>query len=173
MSSVLAIDPGSEKSAILHWDGSNILMARIEPNDVVLEILEKFPTSNRIPLVIEKVESYGTIVGQSVFETVFWSGRFAQTFGYEDVKRVGRGTVKMHICGTKRAGDSDIRTMLIQRFGGTEKAIGKKRTPGPLYEITSHLWAALALAITWFDESEEAPAQAEKSEQVLQPGLGL
>jgi hypothetical protein len=154
--SVLAIDPGAENSALLHWDGERILLAVIEPNEAILKRLEEFPTDEAVTLAIEKVESYGTIVGETVFETVFWSGRFAQVFGFEDVKRIGRGAVKMHICGTKRAGDSDIRTMLIQKFGGTVKAIGKKKSPGPLYEITTHLWAALALAITYYETAQPA-----------------
>lgn len=152
MSTVLTIDPGSEESALLHLDGEKILLAVIEPNEAILKRLEEFPNDKPVTLVIEKVESYGTIVGETVFETVFWSGRFAQVFGFEDVRRVGRGAVKMHICGTKRAGDADIRTMIIQRFGGSVKAIGRKHSAGVLFGITKHLWAALALALTWQDQ---------------------
>jgi hypothetical protein len=160
--SVLSIDPGSEKSALLHLDGKDIPLAVIEPNEAILKRLEEWPTDKPVTLVIEWVESYGTIVGQSVFDTVFWVGRFAQIFGYDDVRRVTRGIVKMHICGTKRAGDSDVRTMIIQRFGGTDKAIGKKRSQGPLFNITSHLWAALGLALTWHDQNEPQAVKGAK-----------
>lgn len=161
----LAIDPGPEKSAIVEWDGANILLAKIEPNEVVLSILENFPTGRRTPLAIEFVESYGTIVGQTVFETVYWVGRFSQMFGADDVHRVVRKKVRIHICGTARSGDADVRQMIIQRFGGSEKAIGKKKSPGPLFEITTHLWAALGLAITWHDQNPPQPV----GEEVPQP----
>jgi hypothetical protein len=40
---------------------------------------------------------------------------------------------------------------LIDRFGGSERAKGTKKAPGPLLAIKSHEWAALALAVTWWD----------------------
>jgi hypothetical protein len=62
-----------------------------------------------------------------------------------------RRDVKMHICGQMKAKDSNIRAALIDRFGGKERAIGRKASPGPLFGITADRWAALALAITWLD----------------------
>lgn len=35
---------------------------------------------------------------------------------------------------------------------GKEKAIGKKATPGPLYGVVGDEWAALAVAVTWWDQ---------------------
>lgn len=154
---VLALDPGPENSALIKWDGKTIHMARIEANAVILDLLGKVPPEENIPLVIEKIESYGMAVGAETFETVFWSGRFAQHFGFEDVHRMGRKPVKIHICGSARATDSNIRTALIDRFGGTSVAIGKKNDPGPLYPLKSHLWAAFALAVTWLDTNQPRP----------------
>ena len=54
-------------------------------------------------------------------------------------------------CKRLHALSMNIRQALIDRFGGKEKAIGLKKTPGPLYGISSHAWAALALAITYSD----------------------
>lgn len=168
---VLALDPGPEKSALLEWDGHAVVMATIEANAALLERLESVTPSARIPLVVELVESYGMAVGKETFETVFWSGRFAQVFGFEDVCRMGRKEVKIHLCGSSRATDSNIRTALIDRFGGTDKAIGKKKKPGPLYEVKSHLWAALALAITWSDKygNLQAVPSAVASSAELEP----
>lgn len=151
---VLALDPGTEKSALLHWDGKEILLAVLEPNGDILKRLEEFPNYNPVILVIEMVEGMGMPVGQETFETVFWSGRFAQIFGFEDVRRMGRKAVKRHICGSTRATDANIRAALIDRFGGEERAVGKKRSPGPLYDINQHLRSALALAITWMEENQ-------------------
>lgn len=55
----------------------------------------------------------------------------------------------MHICGRANASDTNIRAALIDLWGGKEKAIGKKATPGPLHGISKDVWAALAVAITY------------------------
>ena len=98
--------------------------------------------------VIEQVASYGMPVGEEVFETVFWSGRFAEAYGAARVKRMPRLKVKMHLCHDSRAKDGNIRQAVIDRFGGAS-AIGKKATPGPLYGVSGDVWAALALALTY------------------------
>jgi hypothetical protein len=42
-----------------------------------------------------------------------------------------------------RAKDANIRQALIDRFG----AVGTKKMPGPLFGVSSHYWAALAVAV--------------------------
>lgn len=178
---VLALDPGTEQSALVHWDGRNILLAIIEPNDAILKRLEEFPTDQPVKLVIEEIQSYGMAVGKETFETVFWSGRFAQMFGFEDVERMGRRTVKTHICGSARATDANIRAALIDRFGGTERAVGKKHSQGPLFNLKSHTWAGFAIAITWFDShggmiaenpsTENQDQDCDTSEDLLDPSV--
>lgn len=45
--------------------------------------------------------------------------------------------------------DARVRAALINLHGWTkDRAIGTRRAPGPLYGVTSHAWAALALAVT-------------------------
>jgi hypothetical protein len=55
---------------------------------------------------------------------------------------VYRNAVKLHICGTPRAKDPNIRQALIDKYG----APGTKKNPGPTYGVSSHLWSALAIA---------------------------
>jgi len=61
----------------------------------------------------------------------------------------------MHLCKNNRAKDANIRQALLDRFpatgGGKAPQIGTKKQPGPLYGVTSHLWSALAVAVTWAD----------------------
>jgi hypothetical protein len=101
-------------------------------------------------LVIEQVASYGMPVGAEVFETVFWSGRFAEASVPRRVHRITRKAIVTHLCGSARAKDSNVRQALIDRFGGTD-AIGRKATPGPLYGVTRDVWAALAVAICYVE----------------------
>ena len=150
---VLGLDPGPEESALVQWDGSQVLSAYFQPNDFVLDRLkdfrycaEKVPVMARL-LVIEKIASFGMPVGAEVFETVYWSGRFAEAYGVERVHRITRIEVKSHICHSARAKDGNIRAALIDRLG----KVGTKKTPGPLYGISGDLWSALAVAITFLD----------------------
>jgi hypothetical protein len=54
--------------------------------------------------------------------------------------------VKLHLCESVRANDSNIRAALIDRFGpGKEKAVGRKATPGPLFGLKGDEWSALAI----------------------------
>jgi hypothetical protein len=102
-------------------------------------------------LVCEMTESRGMPVGKDVHETTYWIGRFVEASRKLPSTRLYRREVKMHLCGNTRAKDSNIRQALIDRWGGKEKAIGKKASPGPLYGISKDVWQALGLAVTWWD----------------------
>ncbi len=157
MTSVLAIDPGPEQSAWLEYrDGRPVAFA-IEPNAVVLERVAEVHADL---LAVEMIASYGMAVGCEVFETCVWAGRFIQCWvgfgalggGEDTVRRVYRRDVKLHLCGSARAKDKNVRQALIDRFGpGKARAIGLKASPGLLYGVSSHVWSALAVAVTATD----------------------
>jgi hypothetical protein len=153
---IIAIDPGPVQSAWVFWDGDAVLQKEISENGALRLALRAWGRC-RVPerCVIEKVVSYGRPVGAETFETVFWSGRFAEAFGADHVERVERLEVKKHICHHGSAKDPHIRQALIDRFGGKAKAIGLKKTPGPLYGVKKDIWQALALAVTWYDQHAE------------------
>lgn len=163
---VFAIDPGPERSAIVVWDPSTAMIAGAltAANEVVLSQVAHRVRRQSDVLVIEQVASFGMPVGSDVFETVFWSGRFAQAWtGYHAAmpfERVKRHEVKMHLCQHPRAKDSNIRQALIDRFGGKDRAIGRKASPGPLYNIKGDEWSALAVALTWADQHARRTAEA-------------
>ena len=150
---ILAIDPGAEKSAAVYLvDGLVGCELEIIANEDLRWNLVRSVTKDWI-LVIEQVEHYGRgmPVGKTIFDTVFWSGRFVEAWGGE-WELIPRRKVKLHLCGSARAKDSNIRQALIDRFGpGKEKAVGTKKKPGPLYGIKKDLWSALALAVTYAD----------------------
>lgn len=149
--SVLAIDPGYEQSAFLIFDGASVVHHGIVDNGALLNDLGRL-SFEVDAVVLEQIESFGMAVGREVFETVFWTGRFFEAVEGCVPARMPRKAVKIHLCQSARAQDSNIRVALIDRFGGTDRAIGKKHTPGPLYGIKSHEWAALAIAVTWWDQ---------------------
>jgi hypothetical protein len=144
-----AIDPGTEQSAlVIHHEGR--ITGEIWTNDGLVALMggDLLPPGR---VVIEEIQSYGMAVGREVFQTVFWAGRFAQASEATHTwSLLGRRDVKLHLCGSARAKDANIRQALIDRYGG--KAATKKG--GPLYGIRSHLWSALALAVTYQDTAK-------------------
>jgi hypothetical protein len=158
---LLAIDPGPTKSAWLLYvrvaGGWEPRAFSTWPNELVLAGIvdpRRFSTYYLADeLVIEKVESFGMAVGAEVFETVYWSGRFHQAALPLPVDRIGRKAVKIHLCGSMRAKDPNIRQALIDRFSTrAQPAIGKKASPGPLYGVSADVWSALAVAVTFADQ---------------------
>lgn len=143
---VLGIDPGTTHSAFVVWDGEaeQITNKGKLLNEILLYNLKVW--ENVSPCVIEQIASYGMPVGEEVFETVFWSGRFFQVRGC-NVYRMKRGVVKNHICHSSKANDATIRQALMDRFGKP----GTKKEQGKLYGVTGDMWAALALAVTFYD----------------------
>tara|TARA_Y100000310_G_scaffold253561_1_gene260426 strand:- start:280 stop:801 length:522 start_codon:yes stop_codon:yes gene_type:complete len=159
--SILAIDPGPEQSAWIVWQtaASSVIDKATEANATLIERIREREFSGQPRfMIIEKVESFGMEVGASVFETVYWTGRFCEAWRKSPAhgfRRIGRKEVKLTICQSMKAKDKNIRWAIIDRFGGKEKAIGKKATPGPLYGVVRHEWSALALAVTWQDQRDE------------------
>lgn len=153
---ILSIDPGPVQSAYVIWDGEEIISKNIVENNKFLGFLKTYPKYNGSLLVIEKVECFGMPVGKSIFDTVFWSGRFCEAIfsnGWSFF-RVGRKDVKMHLCGNMRAKDSNITQALIDRFAPYERNKGKgtKKNPGFFYGFKSDIWQAFALAVTFLDQ---------------------
>ena len=151
---IIAIDPGPEQSAYVRYQGGASKEFGKIDNAELLTMLRRYVSLDKV-LVVEQVASFGMAVGAEVFETVFWSGRFIQCWG-GDWDRVKRHEVKQHLCHNQRAKDANIRQAIIDRYGGKDKAIGKKKTPGPLYGMSGDCWSALAVAITYAETKWEA-----------------
>jgi hypothetical protein len=151
MRTTLAIDPGTEQSAIVEWDGKQIQMADIFLNETLRANLKNAFEQGRV-LVIEAVRCYGMTMGQSTIDTVFWSGRFAEAWGY-DFFLMPRMDVKMHLCHTSRAKKKNTRQAMIDRFGKPPT----KKEPNEVYngfKIATHLWSAWELAVTYWDKTK-------------------
>lgn len=152
MSALLAIDPGYEQSAFVLLD-----RAKLVPMDYgVLSNLEMADwlthescshNTRATELAIEMIASYGMPVGFEIFHTCVWIGRFIEAWGLP-YTLVYRRDVKLHLCGSSKAKDGNVRAALLDRFGGKGKALGTKKAPGPLHGMAGDVWAALAVAIT-------------------------
>lgn len=146
---ILGIDPGNEQSAyVLLHDGKPLAFGKFTNHDM-LSGLDKRSWENPKPkhLAIETMHARGMPTAQEEFETQLWAGRFIERAGLP-FTQMRRLDVKLHLCGSARAKDTNIRQALIDRFGGST-AIGKKKSQGPLYGISGDCWSALAVAITY------------------------
>jgi len=146
---ILGIDPGTSQSAYVLWDGEEILQHEILENWAMLRYLEQsdVPHSDR---AIERIACMGMAVGDEVFETAIWSGRFDPCC---KAKFIRRHEIKMHFCQNPRAKDSNIRQALIDRLG----VPGTKKKPGATYGIKADEWQALAVAVCAWDKYHDPP----------------
>lgn len=153
---ILAIDPGTTESGWCIYHKGAVIGSGVSPN---AEMLQRIQISLADRLCIEMIASYGMAVGREVFETCVWIGRFQQTFrDPEKVELVYRREVKLHLCGTAKAKDANVRQALLDSFprtgGGKTPQIGTKGQPGPLYGVSSHAWAALGVAVTAYSQRQ-------------------
>jgi len=153
----LGIDPGEEQSAYVVVDSNSLRICGdgIIPNTTLLDSLDHGDLgvcANR--LAIEKVEGRGKVVPQSALDTNKWAGRFIQAWGGPFTEFYPR-QIRIALCGTAAAKPKNIRQAIIDRYpatgGGYCPQVGIKSKPGPLYGITSHEWAALAVALTYLE----------------------
>ena len=148
---ILAIDPGNIESAYCIIEKETykpIEFGKID-NQQMLKQIGLF--ENIECIVIEKLASYGMAVGKEVFDTCEWYGRFIQKYcdtnNSQTIEYVFRKEVKINLCNSLKAKDSNIRQALIDRFG----VVGIKKNPGWFYGFKKDIWSAYAVGITYLD----------------------
>jgi hypothetical protein len=162
-SPILALDPGTHRTAYVLWS-DRILGHGIEQNENLVAMLAgdcrgrlvspllTSGSTQRPLLVVEMIEGRGMPVGHEVFETCRWIGRFVQAWLPGEHTYIFRRHVKLHLCGSVRAKDSNIRQALLDAVGPQ----GTKKDPGPTYGIRADEWAALGVAVTYAGQREVA-----------------
>ena len=153
---ILAIDPGPNVSGwvIINKDSLEVLASGSETPtaDVVSMVSELFVVGSGQNvhfidyLACEMIASYGMAVGAEVFETCVQIGRICRTWELgtgKNVILVKRQEAKMHLCHSPKARDANVMQAIKDKLG----EVGTKKNPGPLYGISKHAWAALAVGI--------------------------
>lgn len=156
MYKIMAIDPGSAKSAYVIYDPAEhkLIHHDIVPNENLVTTLTCIQL-NGTRLAIETMQCFGMPVGAEVFDTCIWIGRFYQAWFEakgEHPDLIVRNHVKMAMCHSHRAKNANVRQAVIDSFpptgGGKTPQVGTKPKPGPLYGVKTHIWQALGLALT-------------------------
>lgn len=164
MARIMAIDPGTTESAWVYYNSESKLPMSFgkQPN---IELFTELKNRSIDKLAIEMVASMGMPVGQTTFETVVWIGRFMQywiddSHSEKNVRMLYRKKdMCMHLCGTARAKDPNIRQAIMDRYGSSrENALGTKKKPGPLYGFADDIWSAMAIAIVCAEKPVEMVA---------------
>jgi len=161
--SILAVDPGTTISAWVHYSmnldrvvgfgtpANELLVVDLPFRMPDMRGLSGVHSRRNTMLVVEQVTGYGKPVGETVFETCFWSGRFVQAWGGSFVM-YPRRRVKKVLLGKDKGDDKHVRAAGIAWFGGKEEAIGKKATPGQLHGMRGHEFQALGVALAYARE---------------------
>lgn len=155
---ILAIDPGNIESgyALIDKDTLEPLEIGKIKNEELMRQIEGDEFHGVRYAAIEMIASQGMAVGQSVFETCVWIGKFELTCEeYLGVspKRIYRKDEKMNLCGSMKAKDSNIIQALIDRFtpNTSNKGKGTKKEPGWFYGFKKDIWQAYAVGVTYYD----------------------
>jgi len=160
---MMGIDPGNVRSAYVIFNTEEeTINGDILPNSDLLVGMRMgmFKTYSPDVIVIEKIESYGMPVGVTIFDTVKMTGRIIEICERVGVKccEISRRDVRLILCNSVRAGDSNIRQVLIDRFGywkSGKTGKGTKKDPGKLYNVKKDMWSALAVIIAYLEKENK------------------
>lgn len=147
MSAVLAIDPGTTRSAWVLLDGDTVDAHAKDPNEDVVRSI-RLLRGQVAAVVIETIEPWGGFTGPPALETMRWVGRFEEAAWPTPVTIVKRSVV-LHALGVGKLprgqAQAAVRALLIERWGGGNPA----KRGHPLHGITDDRWSALAVAVAW------------------------
>lgn len=158
-SRIFGIDPGNVQSAFCLINGTTLkpITSGKVPNQELLELVYAGSFYKSDEFAIEMIQNLGMgAVGQTVFDTAFWVGRYFEAF---TMRGMSGGTVyrmqeKTHICHDSRAKDPNIRQALVDRFalGQLNNGKGTVKCPGWFYGFHDDIWSAYAVAITYAEK---------------------
>lgn len=171
---ILGIDPGTTETAYCLCEVTGEMAGSKPPlkiisfaktsNEDAKEFLKKTCSeidvnNEEIVISIEHLESYGTAVGKSTFETAYYIGElreavFPYSLSNEKIKvdRIYRHEEKMRICQSMKANDATIKRALIEAYAEhPEKNYGKgtKSKPDFFYKFKADCWSAFAICCTY------------------------
>lgn len=152
---ILALDAGTFQTAFTALKNDySIIDSGIVDNLEILTMISKLGGVKDV-LVYEDFASYGMPIGKTTMETIKWNGRFIQRALDNDLEVVPvlRKDVKMNLCHTMKATDSNIRVALVDRYATHDFKNGKgtKNNPDTLYGFKKDMYSSLAIGTTYLD----------------------
>lgn len=151
---VLAIDTGTEESGWVVFDSDTWKLHSfgITENEELRVLIDSLEFDDA---ALEYFQSYGMPMGQTTIDSIQWCGRFKERIlvnGVEATYLWKKKHINKVICGGGKVKDAHIRQALLNMYppngGGKTPQIGTKKEQGDLFGVSSHVWAALAVAVT-------------------------
>ena len=171
---ILGIDPGTTETAYCLCEVTGEMTDSKPPlkiisyaktkNEDAKEFLKKTCSeidvnNEELVISIEHLESYGTAVGKSTFETAYYIGELREAafpYGLSNEKirvvRIYRHEEKMRICQSMKANDATIKRAIIEAYAEhPDKNYGKgtKSNPDFFYKFKADCWSAFAICCTY------------------------
>jgi|TARA_R110000851_G_scaffold86724_1_gene188849 hypothetical protein len=157
---ILALDTGTTNTGFVYVEFIIGELPRLLNFGIIKnqDMLKEIGESKHDAIVMENFQCMGMAVGISTFNAAIWLGRFIEasrrSHPHQTVHLMHRSAIKMEICGSPRAKDPNIRQAIIDMYpvgqgGGKVPQIGINKQRGPLYGVSSHVWSALAVAISF------------------------
>jgi len=163
---ILGIDPGPRTSGLVLYktdrNGPGVVIQAVK--DASLYTVRGFIDSlNAVPdacVVVERTQA-GPPSTQVVLTTEV-VGRIMERCDSQGIRcdtYYRRDVLQALACARTGNKDSLVRMACIELHGGDKStAIGSKKTPGPLYGVTSHAWQALGVVcahvLPWHSNNE-------------------
>ena len=151
----IGLDPGTTKTGWVVFDPKEekVLHAGHDPNEFVIHLLGCADADLKDKVIMECFAAQGMPLGESSIETVRWEGRFMERARTE-VCRISRREIKLLICNSSRAKDSNVRQALVDlyAYGYPNHGYGTVKEPSPLRCLKgtgSHGFSALAVVTAW------------------------
>lgn len=168
---IIGVDPGPTTSGLVVLTGDWPSTVRhADPAASLDTVREAVCLTARhacsLAVVVEWLTSYGTAVGASVLDTARVVGRIEEIAANVAgncphlgvaVHLVTRPEVALRLAGTRRATDAQVHEAVraiyreagLATGGGADPCRGTRAQPGPLHQVRSHAWDALAVALAW------------------------
>lgn len=157
---IVAIDPGPKTSGIVRWRPSELRVVQSSSQYDTKAMLEGLRTGSLecYRLLVEDMQPMG-VVGRDVIDNAKLVGRIEEILEErgKQFRLVRRSWVKITLCGSSRAKDPHLTRVVKdmvremhgldddrQLRGRVSKTVNE---PGPLYGVSGHAWAALALVM--------------------------
>lgn len=140
----VGIDPGNMESAYCHVrftvDGRQYLVGCGKAaNSAIFPLVRSLDPDEIQIFAVEKVVSFGRVVGAEVMDTAMVAGALGASFGGDEALLIPRAKVRFHLGGTKKAGDKEVRAALIAWWPFLES------------RLSSDMWSAMAVLKTAYD----------------------
>lgn len=154
---ILSIDPGNIESGYTYIESNPFTI--LDFGKIANEDLLSYCFSYEYDyLAIEMVASYGMPVGQTIFDTCVWIGRFIQVANQRNIpyQQLYRKEIVTQLCGTSRAKDANVRRRLIDLYATHDFKNGKgtKSNPDILYGFKADIYSALAVHTVFVERLE-------------------